>query len=167
MTKLAAVKVGGSSSDATSRTWITVPALPNRPTSLLFAAIVLVTFVLSKDAAAELGPCTSAAPTTPDVVVFVSDIERSMRWYQESVGLAKIAEPSLSERGPGIRAIVMARNGVGVTLVSSLGFVPRNGDLQMVCFPLNGHPAPSAGFKSVFLVDPDGTSVELPASPGF
>src|SRR5215470_12561187 len=99
---LATVKVAHSVAHATSRQWIAVPMLRAQPTSLFIAIIALATFVLLKDAAAELGPSTSAAPTAPDVVVFVSDFERSMRWYRERVGLTKISESSISERRPGI-----------------------------------------------------------------
>jgi hypothetical protein len=37
-----------------------------------------------RDAQADLGPCTTAIPTTLDVVVFV-DIDKSVRWYQVNV----------------------------------------------------------------------------------
>jgi hypothetical protein len=47
---------------------------------------------------ADLSPCTTAIPTTPDVVVFVSDIDKSVRWYQVNVGLAKISELIIAER---------------------------------------------------------------------
>jgi hypothetical protein len=41
--------------------------------------------------ATEFDPCTTAAPTTPAVIAFASDIDRSVRWYRENVGL-EIAE---------------------------------------------------------------------------
>ena len=39
---------------------------------------------------AQLGPCIIAAPTTPNVIVFVSDIDKSVRWYRDHVGLTVI-----------------------------------------------------------------------------
>jgi filamentous hemagglutinin family protein len=37
---------------------------------------------------------------------------------------------------------------------------------DVVCFVLEGPPAPPSGSPPLFLVDPDGTSIELPAFPG-
>lgn len=51
------------------------------------------------------------------VVVFVSDIDKSVRWYQVNVGLAEISELIIAERRLGAPAIVMTRNGFGLTLV--------------------------------------------------
>ena len=93
--------------------------------------------------------------------MFVSDIDKSVRWYQVNIGLAKISELIIAERRLGAPAIVMTRNGFELTLVFSARATPLLGDPQVVCFPLDGPPAPPAGSKSIFLVDPDGTSVEL------
>jgi hypothetical protein len=80
--------------------------------------------------------------------VFVSDIDKSVRWYQVNVGLAKISALIIAERRLGAPAIVMTRNGFGLTLV----FYAR--------------AALPAGSMPIFLVDPDGTSVELPSFSG-
>jgi hypothetical protein len=93
--------------------------------------------------------------------------DKSVRWYQVNVGLAKISESIIAERRLGAPAIVMTRNGVGLTLVFSARETPRLGDPQVVCFPLDGPPAPAVGSKPIFLVDPDGTSVELPSFSGW
>jgi len=160
------VRFTGSAIDTLLRTWTALRSLWARcwPTSFLVAT--LVACALARDAQAELGPCTTAAPTTPNVVVFVSDIDKSERWYEDNAGLAKVSESIIAERRLGTRAIVMTRNGAGVTLVSSARAAPRLGDPQIVCFSLDGPPAPSAGSKPIFLVDPDGTSVELPSFSG-
>jgi hypothetical protein len=143
----------------------TLRPLPARcwPTSFLVGVVTLVACARARDAHAELGPCMTAAPTTPDVVLFVTDIDKSVHWYQNYVGVAKISESNIAERQQlGTRAIVMARNRVSVTLISSAQAVQRFGDPQIVCFPLDGPPAPSTGSKPIFLIDPDRTSVELP-----
>src|ERR1700676_4781320 len=38
---------------------------------------LLIECFYARHAEAELGPCTTAAPTTPNVIAFVSDIDRS------------------------------------------------------------------------------------------
>jgi catechol 2,3-dioxygenase-like lactoylglutathione lyase family enzyme len=124
---------------------------------------LLIECSFSRRAEAELGPCTIAAPTTPNVIVFVSDIDRSVRWYRENVGLAETPRSDFGE-SHGRAITVMARNRAGVTLVSSYGASHSPRDSQMVCFVLDGPPAPSPGSASLFLVDPDGTSIELPPS---
>jgi hypothetical protein len=100
---------------------------------------------------------------TPDVVVFVSDIDKSVRWHQVNVGLAKISELIVAERRLGAPAIVMTRMDSGYF---SARATLRLGDPQVACFRLDGPPAPPAGSKSIFLVDPDGTSVELASFSG-
>jgi catechol 2,3-dioxygenase-like lactoylglutathione lyase family enzyme len=94
---------------------------------------LLSDFFFARHAEAGLGPCTTAAPTTPNVIVFVSDIERSVRWYRDNVGLAEASEPDIAERHDS-QVTVMARNRAGVALVS-FGRTSRfSRDVQMVCF---------------------------------
>jgi hypothetical protein len=150
------------------------PAAPPRPDlcavrrwassrPIFFVMCLLSDFFFARHAEAELGPCTTAAPTTPNVIVFVSDIERSVRWYRDNVGLAEASEPDIAERHDS-QVTVMARNRAGVALVS-FGRTSRfSRDVQMVCFVLEGPPAPPSGSPPLFLVDPDGTSIELPPS---
>jgi hypothetical protein len=102
---------------------------------------------------------------TPNVIVFVSDIDRSVRWYRENVGLAEASQSDIVERHDG-QVMLMTRDRAGVTLVSSGGTSRFSRDVQMVCFLLEGPPAPSSSSSPLFLVDPDGTSIELPAFPG-
>jgi hypothetical protein len=145
-----------------------VAAVCRRPLArleLIVAAMIGFT-ACPTNAKAELGRCTAAAPTRPEVVVFTSDIDRSARWYQDRVGLVQMPGSSATERRAGSRAIVLARNGAGITLVPSVAGASPLLDPQMVCFLLDGPPAPLPGSKSLFLVDPDGTLVELPALPG-
>jgi hypothetical protein len=97
--------------------------------------------------------------------VFVSDIERSVRSYRDNVGLAEASEPDIAERHDS-QVTVMARNRAGVALVFSGRTSRFSRDVQMVCFVLEGPPAPPSGSPPLFLVDPDGTSIELPAFPG-
>jgi hypothetical protein len=150
------------------------PAPPPRPDlcavrcwassrSIFFVMCLLSDFFFARHAEAELGPCTTAAPTTPNVIVFVSDIERSVRWYRDNVGLAEASEPDIAERHDS-QVTVMARNRAGVALVSFGRTSRLTRDVQMVCFVLEGPPAPPSGSPPLFLVDPDGTSIELPPS---
>jgi hypothetical protein len=148
-----------------SRTPFVPRALTARCLLIGGAAVILMACASAGPAWADLGPCTTAAPTRPDVVLFVSDVERSAEWYRDNAGL-RIVGSHVVERRLGARTIVMSRNEIGVTLVSSSVILPRRGDPQVVCFPIDGPPAPAAGSKPIFLVDPDGTSVELPAFPG-
>jgi hypothetical protein len=129
---------------------------------VLAALFGLIGCFCAGNAEAELGPCTTAAPTTVNVVVFVSDIGRSARWYRKNIGLA-VAEDWDTVGRSDSRVTVMARNGVGVTLVSS-GRPITLPDPQLVCFVLEEPPAPPLGSAPLFLTDPDGTSVELPPS---
>ena len=133
--------------------------------SIFFVTCLLSDCFFARHAEAELGPCTTAAPTTPNVIVFVSDIERSVRWYRDNVGLAEASEPDIAERHDS-QVTVMARNRAGVALVSSGRTSRFSRDVQMVCFVLDGPPAPPSGSPPLFIVDPDGTSIELPAFPG-
>jgi hypothetical protein len=116
----------------------------------------------AQHAEAELGPCTTVAPTTPNVIVFVSDIDRSVRWYRDNIGLAESSESDIAERNDG-QVTAMARNQVGVTLVSSGRTSRSSRDIQMACFVLEGPPAPLPDSPSCFLTDPDGTAIELSA----
>jgi hypothetical protein len=147
-----------------------MPASCGNVTSFAAKLIVAAMIVLGAcptNAKAELGPCKAAAPTKPEVVVFVSDIDRSARWYKDQVGLVQMPASSATEQRAGSRAIVLARNGAGITLVPSAAPTSPLLDPQMVCFVLDGPPAPLPGSKPIFLIDPDGTLVELPALPGF
>jgi len=133
--------------------------------SIFFVMCLLIECFFAPQAEAELGPCTTAAPTTANVIVFVSDINRAVRWYRDNVGLAEASEPEIDERHDS-QVIVVRRNRAGVTLVSSGGTRHFSRDVQMVCFVLEGPPAPPSGSPPLFLVDPDGTSIEFPAFPG-
>ncbi|MHB8271421.1 VOC family protein [Bradyrhizobium sp.] len=117
-------------------------------TTSLLAACVLV----ASDARAALGPCRLAAPTTTGVLLVVSDIERSARWYRDHVGLVE------TERRVGV--VNMVRGPAGVTLIEGR---LQPGLPQIVCLVLDGPPAPAAGGEPRYLTDPDGTGVELPA----
>jgi hypothetical protein len=132
-------------------------------TSALFLALfLLIECTFTRRAEAELGPCTIAAPTTPSVIVFVSDIERSVRWYRENAGFAESPRSEFGKSHGGAIS-VMTRDRAGVTLVSSDGASRPSRDLQIACFVLDGPPAPLPGSPPLFLIDPDGTSVEIPA----
>ena len=75
----------------------------DRSSARFRSAFVLMTFAwiecATSRAMAELGPCTTAAPTTPEVVMFVSDLNRSMRWYREKVGLEASSLNTVYRRG--------------------------------------------------------------------
>jgi hypothetical protein len=116
----------------------------------------------ARDAKAEFGPCRTAAPTTPSVVVFVSDLARSVNWCRDNIGLAELPRLDAAKR-PFAQMAVVARGGIGITLAASLERRPAYREPQVVCFVLEGPPAPPPGAPPVFLVDPDGVSVELPA----
>jgi hypothetical protein len=70
-------------------------------------------------------------------------------WYRSNIGLTEVSRPELIER-PYPRVTVMARNKVGVTLVSSSRTRP-SADPQVLCFVLDGplllHPAQSRSQK--------------------
>ena len=136
------------------------PAPPPRPDlcavrcwassrSIFFVTCLLSDCFFARHAEAELGPCTTAAPTTPNVIVFVSDIERSVRWYRGKVGLADASEPDIERHD--IQVTVMARKRAGVALVSSGRTSRFSRDVQMVCFVLEGTPAPPSGSPPLFL----------------
>ena len=130
----------------------------------IWGTVVAVLGCLSaQNAEAELGPCMTAAPTTPNVVVFVSDMEKSIHWYRGNIGLAVEENWNAVARSES-QVVVMDRNGIGVTLLAS-GRPIKLPDPQRVCFVFEGPPAPSSGSPPLFLTDPDGTSVELPSFP--
>ena len=127
------------------------------------AAFAMLGCLSAQSVKAELGPCITAAPTTPNVVVFVSDMENSINWYRRNIGLA-VDENWKAVGRSDSEVMVMARNGIGVTLIAS-GRPIKLPDPQRVCFVFEGPPAPASGSPPLFLTDPDGTSVELPSFP--
>jgi hypothetical protein len=131
--------------------------------SIFLVLVLLIHCTDTRRAEAELGPCTTAAPTTLKVVVFVSDLDRSMRWYRDTVGLEASSPSAILQLGS--IEIEMTKNRIGMTLVVSDGANHPSQTLQMVCFVLEGPPAPLPGSPPLFLVDPDGISVEVPALP--
>jgi len=135
---------------------------PSSKSTFLIVCLLISCFE-AQHANAQLGPCISAAPTTPDVIVFVSDIDKSVRWYRDHVGLTVDSEADLDGRYDH-RGTVMRRNRAGLTLVASAETRRSALEVQMVCFVLEGHPAPPIGAPPLFLVDPDGTSIEFAAS---
>jgi hypothetical protein len=133
------------------------------PRSIWGAAVALIGCLSSQSVKAELGPCITAAPTTPDVVVFVSDMEKSVNWYRRNIGFAVEENWNAVARSDS-QVVVMARNGIGVTLLAS-GRPIKLPDPQRICFVFESLPAPASGSPPLFLTDPDGTSVELPSFP--
>ena len=123
-------------------------------------AIVLLSVLATEPARAQRGPCETAAPTTPDVNLFVTDLDRSVAWYREHAGLIESSRSFDFGRG-GIVTVRMARGNTGVTLAFSPARSKPSG-LQMVCLVLDDSPA---GQARAYLADPDGTSVELVAVP--
>jgi catechol 2,3-dioxygenase-like lactoylglutathione lyase family enzyme len=125
------------------------------------ALVALVSLRAATSAADHPGPCKTAAPTTGNVHLFVSDIEHAARWYRENTGLIEVAR-WVDRIFGGATLVSIQRDAVGLTLVSSpREQTARFRDPQMVCFVLDGPPAPTTGAGPLFLVDPDGTSVEL------
>jgi hypothetical protein len=130
-----------------------------------FGSIAIILMILQvlldvQDAKAELGPCTTAAPTTPNVVVLVSDLVRSVNWYNSNLGLIEGPRSDAAER-LSAQTATMRRDGIGVTLITSSGSMTGYRDPQVICFVLEGPPAPPHGAPPIFLADPDGVSVEL------
>ena len=125
-----------------------------------FIPLAVVSGIASmQPAAAQFGPCRSAAPTTPEVNLVVSDLDRAVDWYRKNVGLAEDQRWFDFGRG-GISAVRMKQNGAGVTLL----FSPAQrglSSMQSLCFVLDSPLAPAIASKPIYLVDPDGTSVEL------
>src|ERR1700688_4232764 len=131
--------------------------------SIFLVLVLLIHCTDTRRAEAGLGPCPAAAPTTPKGVVFVSDLDRSMRWYRDTVGLEASSPSAILQLGS--IGIEMTKNRIGMTLVVSDGGNHPSQTLQMVCFVLEGPPAPLPGSPPLFLVDPAGISVEVPALP--
>lgn len=134
--------------------------MPCGPRRLLLVACALADAHVS-ESRADLGPCRLAAPTSPGVMVVVSDVERAANWYRDHAGLTETArrtDPSLNNAV----LIDMARGTAGVTLIES-SFAPSASLPQIVCLVLDGPPAPPIGSEPRYLTDPDGTSVELPS----
>jgi hypothetical protein len=59
-------------------------------TRVIVTAVSLCAVALVAPAAAGLGPCRTAAATTRDVHLFVSDVDRAARWYRENAGLTDV-----------------------------------------------------------------------------
>jgi hypothetical protein len=96
-------------------------------------------------AAADLGPCTTAAPTTRDVHLFLSDIDRAARWYRDNAGLTE-QRRWVDQTFGGATLVSMQRGLAGVTLVSwPRELAGKFRDPQMVCLVLDGPPDPSYG----------------------
>jgi hypothetical protein len=132
---------------------------------VLVAALNLFAAARAAPAMADLGPCITAAPTTRDVHLFVSDVDRAARWYRDNAGLTELHR-WIDQTFNGATVVSMQRGLAGVTLVGSArDFTGGFRDPQMVCLVLGGPPAPATGTSPLFLVDPDGTSVELPSVP--
>jgi len=128
----------------------------HRGSGLLIAACAIAA-VQAGAAHAALGPCRLAAPTTPGVMVIVSDVDRAAQWYRDQAGLSETArrvDPSLNNAV----LVDMERGAAGVTLIESRGFAPSAQLPQMVCLVLDGPPARS---EVRYLTDPDGTNVEI------
>src|SRR5258708_31297907 len=116
---------------------------------MFFVMWLLRDWFFAGHAEAELGPCTTAAPTTPNVIVFVSDIQRSVRWYRDNVGLAEASEPDIAERHDS-HVTVIARNLARAALVSSGSTSRFSRDVLMVSFLLDGPPAPPSDSTPLF-----------------
>lgn len=132
-------------------------------TSALLSLAMLSGIASLQPVEAQLGPCKTAAPTTPDVNLFVSDLDRAVDWYRKNAGLVEDSRWFDFGRG-GITAVRLKREKAGVTLI----FSPAHRELsslQMLCLVLDNPPAPSAGSMPAYLIDPDGASVELVYAP--
>jgi len=132
-----------------------------RPQRVLAAVVAasLVAMACATPAAADMGPCNTAAPTTRTVHLFVSDVDRAARWYRDNAGLTeerRWVDPSFG----GATLVQLGHRGAGLTLVSAPQQHGGFRDPQMVCLVLDGPPPVRSGTR--YLVDPDGTSVELP-----
>jgi Glyoxalase/Bleomycin resistance protein/Dioxygenase superfamily len=149
-------EIGPTDAPSRDRRWRS-----GRPAILGVIALLFVECLGMQSVKAELGPCISAAPTTKEVLLYVSDMKRSVNWYHDNVGLNEVSSFRSIERDP--RAVVMERDGNGVTLISSGKERHAGPDPQMVCFPQKGFHDPTR--PRIFLEDPDGTSVELAVSP--
>ena len=106
--------------------------------STLVACALAMAF--SQSSLADMGTCQIAAPTTSSVHVIVSDLDRSVRWYRDHVGLKEIRrwnDPSIG----GATLVLMERQNAGLTLMSYPELNFHSLDPQMVCFALEGNPS--------------------------
>jgi hypothetical protein len=126
----------------------------------LTAASLLATAGLTP-AAADMGPCNSAAPSTRTVHVFVSDVDRAARWYSDNAGLTEERRWADTSFG-GATLVQLGHGRAGLTLVSARHQHGGFHDPQMLCLVLDEASAPPVLSGTRHLVDPDGTSVELP-----
>lgn len=132
-----------------------------KPVILGAIALFVIECLSVQGVKAELGPCISAAPTTKEVIVYVSDMKRSVNWYHDNLGLNEVHIFRSIERDS--RAVVMERDGNSVTLMPSGKEKIAGPDPQMICFPQKGFRDPTR--PRIFLTDPDGTQVELAVAP--
>jgi hypothetical protein len=93
----------------------------------------------------------------------VNDVDRSSRWYQDNVGLVEERHGFDSDFGATV--VQLGRGQAGLTLVSAPHQRGGFGEPQMACFVLEGPPAQPVSYGARYLVDPDGTSVELAPYP--
>ena len=134
---------------------------PRHALATALTAMSLLATACLAPVAADMGPCNTAAPSSRTVHLFVSDVDQSARWYRDNAGLAeerRWIDPNLG----GATLAQLGRGRAGMTLVSA---PQRRGgfhDPQMACLVLDGPPAPPVWQGTRHLVDPDGTSVELP-----
>jgi hypothetical protein len=127
---------------------------------LTFVALATLCVITSfRPVAAQVKPCKTAAPTTPDVNLFVADLDRSVDWYRKNTGLEVDSRWLDFGRG-GVATVRLKRGNAGVTLL----YAPARGktsDPQVLCLVIDGLSTPSGAQSSTYLEDPDGTSVEL------
>ncbi len=129
--------------------------------SLLTFVALATHFIITslQPTAAQVEPCKTAVPTTPDVNLFVSDLDRSVDWYRKNAGLEEDSRWLDFGHG-GVATVRMKRGNAGVTLL----YTPARGrtsDPQVLCLVLDALLTPSGTQNSTYLEDPDGTSVEL------
>ena len=132
-----------------------------RALAAAIAAVSLLAAACSVPAAADMGPCNTAAPSTRTVHLFVSDVDRAARWYRDNAGLAeerRWVDPSFG----GATLVQLGRDRAGLTLVAAPQQRGGFHDPQMLCLVLDEASAPPVWSGTRHLVDPDGTSVELP-----
>src|SRR5258707_15546387 len=71
--------------------------------SILFVMCLLIECFYARHAEAELGPCTTAAPTTPKCNCVRIGYRAIRAWYRDNVGLAEASEPDIAERHTTVR----------------------------------------------------------------
>lgn len=115
------------------------------------------------------------------VEVFVSDLERSLKWYADTLGLTEVRrwepEPILIGAGDTYLALFRARSGLPniqgtrpipppyrwhrvAWRVSAQGFVEAIRHLQTQQVKLRG-PVDHVGAVSIYFNDPDGNALEI------